>query len=152
MPQLRGFPAPGSRADRELPKDERGKVNLAHLFAEHLKASGANIKADHENAGYMRASQNELDGAKVARLVAAAERKAHRGKFTPVPILLSKDNYIVDGHHHWAAAVGIGLKHETDINLPVLRVNMRILPLLQEARRFAAEWGMTQLDVSQLGT
>lgn len=43
------------------------------------------------------------------------------------PIIISKDNYIIDGHHRWAAAYKLGLQ---DKSIPVIRIDAPIQYLL----------------------
>lgn len=47
------------------------------------------------------------------------------------PILVSKDNYVVDGHHQWAAK----FSNPTEA-IPIIRLDKEIMPLLLEVSRF----------------
>ena len=38
------------------------------------------------------------------------------------PLIISKDNYIIDGHHRWAAAI---YKFGNDVKIPVHRINLK---------------------------
>ena len=72
---------------------------------EHLEKAGYTMVDSDENAAFLKASQNELAGGKVA-----GHRGAMRsGAFTQTraACLSREDNYIVDGHHRWAATVGL---------------------------------------------
>lgn len=48
------------------------------------------------------------------------------------PSIVSRDNYILDGHHRWLADYNTD-KHSPS---PVLKINLPILDLLAHARRF----------------
>ena len=144
MPQLSGIPEKGSKADK-LEKDKRGEVNLASQFIEHLRGKGVKVKETTEKASYLRASQNELNGAKVAGIAKAMRE----GKVPKGSIFVSADNYVVDGHHRWAATVGNDLadNREGDLDMDINQVDMPILEVLAEANKFAAEWGIPQAGI-----
>lgn len=139
MPQFSGIPVPGSLADN-LPKDTKGEVNLTALFRDQLLGSGVKVTDTVEKASYLRASQNELVGAKVAGMVRALEA----GTMKPGAIFTTTDNYIVDGHHRWAANVGWDLEdgHAGDVSMPIVQIDMPILDVLAAANDFADTWGI----------
>jgi HK97 family phage portal protein len=139
MPQLTGVPIPGSFAD-SLPRDVRGNVDLSPAFRDSLTASGSLIIDTNEFASHLRASQDQLDGTKVAGIMGAMEA----GTKIEGRIFISDDNYIVDGHHRWAAEVGLGLGDKKEMSMQVARVNMKILPLLAAANAFAEKMGIPQ--------
>lgn len=147
MPQLAAKPLPGSKADRLLQKDSKGEVNLGEHFRAHLAAKGIRIDDTQERADYLRASQNELHGGKVGGMMKAIEA----GKLKPAPIFVSRDNYVIDGHHRWAANVGVDMRDSEpgDILMPVARIDMPILEALDEANKFAADWGIPQASVGE---
>lgn len=107
-------------------------------FVAHLTSMGVKVEDVREKASYLRASQNQLDGSKVAG-IAGRLRAGEFGEETP--IFVSKDNYIVDGHHRWAAKIAIdaGDGRFGDVSMQVSRVDMGILDLLAEAHKFSGE-------------
>lgn len=143
MPQLKGTPEPGSKADG-LPKNDLGRVSLDDQFIEHLTSKGVNVEEGREKASYLRASQRELNGAKVAGIARSIE-----GGKEPKAIFVSRDNYIVDGHHNWAGVVGADTRDNKtgDLDMPIRRIDMPILDLLDEARTFTREWGIAPQGV-----
>lgn len=147
MPQLKAKPSPGSKADK-LEKDKKGEVDLGPEFVKHLRARGVKVDTTTEKASYLRASQNQLNGAKVAGM----SRAYDAGTLPRGPIFTSADNYVVDGHHRWAAVVGSDLadNREGDLDMDITRVDMPILEVLDEANRFASEWGIPQAAVKQV--
>lgn len=146
MPQLKGVPTPGSKASKVKP-DKRGEVDLQDEFRKWLEDSGVKITDETEKAAYCRATQNELNGAKVAGI----ERAFQEGKLDYARLFVSKDNYIVDGHHRWAAQVANDLRDNVpgDITMDVARVDMDIGELLAAANQFAADWGIPQVGLNQ---
>jgi hypothetical protein len=150
MPQLKGEPTAGSPADKTV-RDKRGEVDLTPSFVEHLKGEGYAIKGDTVPASYLKATQNELNGAKVAGI---ANFLAGGGTIEGSPLIVDRDNYIVDGHHRWAAQVAVDLKDADPGNDPpmkVLRVDIGIIDLLEDAKKFAAGQGMPQASVAHGG-
>ncbi|MCA1843831.1 MAG: hypothetical protein LC792_11735, partial [Actinobacteria bacterium] len=150
MPQLQGVPLPGSKADKLGPSrldPKRGEVNLYPEFLSMLKARGVKTTNATERVDYLKASQNELDGAKVAGI---AKYLAGGGKIEGHPLFTSRDNYIVDGHHRWAAQVANDLADgkSGDEHMAITRVDMGIIDLLAESNAFAKEWGIPPASVS----
>lgn len=139
MPQFKGNPAPGSKADK-LPKDENGYVDISQQFREHLQTLGVKITPGQTRADHLRASQSELNGAMVARI--AKEMEA--GRKDDDPIFTSRDDYILDGHHRWAAKVGVtyGSKSGGDMSMNTDQIDMPMTDLFEEAKKFTAGWGM----------
>jgi hypothetical protein len=72
----------------------------AKAFTTHLGDQGYKVTESSTPASHLRATQNELNGAKVAKL--AGKMRAEGGMGVK-RIFVSKDDYILDGHHHWAA-------------------------------------------------
>lgn len=142
MPQLASKnPVPGSKADL-LPRNENGEVDLSVQFADHLRSKGVSVKGQDVAASHLRATQNELNGAKVA----AIAKQAEAGKLPPGSIFVSRGNYVVDGHHRWAAVVGNDLRDNKagDLSIAVKKIDMPIIDVLREANDFSREWGIPQ--------
>ncbi len=147
MPQLSGVPTPGSKADK-LSKDDKGEVSLNDLFEKHLVSKGVKVTKADIPATSLKASQNELNGGKVAGITGAIEA----GKYKEVRLFVSRDNYVVDGHHRWAATIGADLRDGVDdkTTIPVNQIDMGILDILIESNKFAAEWGIPQASVAKM--
>lgn len=146
MPQLKG-PAPeGSLAASLDIADVRGETDITPAFRDYL-ADKYDVVSDSENAAMLRASQTELNGAKVAGMT---EFLDEGGRFDPQLMLVSRDNYIVDGHHRWAATIGNDA-YDGDLidnQIDVQRVDIDVGTLLEEARGFAARYGLPQVGVT----
>jgi len=138
MPQFSGEPTPGSPADSR-PKNKKGEVDGTDDFIKHMEAKGIKIEERQVLASELRASQNELVGEKVAGMMTNED-------FDPAgePIFVSRDGYVIDGHHRWAAQVGRDLEDGNigDLPLNVRVVDMDIEEVLEEANRFASEFGI----------
>lgn len=147
MPQLKGKPLPGSLADK-MPKNEKGEVDLNPLFRERLEKLGHKIEDVDERADHLKATQNELNGQKVAGMANAIRQ----GKIADERLFVSHDNYIVDGHHRWGAKVAVdyddGLPGH--VTQPVARVDAGIVELLAHSLKYAQEMGIPQAAVGGL--
>lgn len=105
------------------------------IFINNLIEKGYRVEYGKEKASNLRATQNQLVGAKVAdnvrKMKAEPERMNRR-------IVISKDDYILDGHHKWAAMLAIDARNNKigDLKMRVARVDIDILTLLKLAKQF----------------
>lgn len=142
MPQLGGKPVPGSEADK-LPRNpwDKTEVDGAAAFVTHLQGIGVKTSVEVLPAANLKASQRELVGSKVGKMMRDTS-------FDPAknPIFISKDNYVVDGHHRWAAVVGRDAAdgHLGDALMNVVRVNAPISEVLHLANAWSAKFGIQQ--------
>jgi hypothetical protein len=138
MPQLSGKPVAGSDADK-LPKDEKGGVDATKQFLEHLSDLGIPTWNKNISAAKLKASQRELVGSKVAGMMANKKFKIDSAR-----IFVTRDNYVVDGHHRWAATVGRDAKDGRlgDIRMPVIHIDAPIAEVLHLATRWSTRFGI----------
>lgn len=143
MPQLVGTATPGTPADA-LPKDAKGETDITGALRAQLTADGVGFDNISVPADTLRATQNELNGAKVAGMMDAIRV----GTLPPDRIFVSRDNYVVDGHHRWAAEVGTGFVIGQALSMDVTRVDMPIAELIPYVNGFSASLGMEQRSAS----
>lgn len=139
MPQLSGKPRPDSPADR-LPKNDKGEVNIGKAFTERLAQLGVDVTDRAVPAASLRASQKELVGANVAWMMKNGDQIGlDKGS-----IFVSRDGYVIDGHHRWAALAGKDTQNGRlgDVNINVQQIDMPIAEVLQFANRFADQVGV----------
>lgn len=139
MPQLSGKPRPGSPAD-SLPKNDKGDVNIGEAFTERLAEMGVEVLDRSIPAASLRASQKELVGANVAWMMKNGDKIG----LDTGSIFVSKDGYVIDGHHRWAALVGKDTQDGKlgDVNINVQQIDMPIAQVLQFANAFADDVGV----------
>jgi hypothetical protein len=89
---------------------------------DYLKDNGANFKMETVPANSLKAIQGEFSDVGIAKSL--DKRIQGRGK---KPIIASIDDFIIDGHHRWLAALNTDSKEEVDI----IRVNRTGKDLLQ---------------------
>ena len=146
MPQLLGKPTPGTKAD-EMPRNSKGEVDLTPHFIAHLVDKGVKIERTRMLVSHMKATQNELNGVKVAGIFNFLNGG---GKIESEPYLVGREGYVVDGHHRWAAEIGLDFTdNHPDWETAVDKIDMPILELLKESNAFALEWGIPQAGFSQ---
>lgn len=102
MPQLGGVPAKGSLSEKFTRNPyNKAEVIGAEAFKTFLKEKGYKIKQGKVPVAKLMSTQNELVGPKVAKMMTQTDFDISAN-----PIFITADNYILDGHHRWAANVG----------------------------------------------
>ncbi len=109
MPQFKGKPVPGSRAEK-MPLNKDGEVDTEPVFREMLKEKGITTTQTEVAADQLKATQSELGGDKVIGMMGALEENPQHPSIT-APIYVSRDGYVIDGHHRWAAIVAYNAAH-----------------------------------------
>ncbi len=142
MPQLKGNPTPGSKAEK-LIKDHKGEVNGEDAFKDALKEQGVKMEKKAIDASKLKSTQSQLVGAKVAGMMAALKKDPNHAAIR-APIFVSKDNYILDGHHRWAAVVGYSLSKGEAVPMDVIQVDMSAEELVDFTNKFADKLGIEQ--------
>ena len=92
-------------------------------FMDYLKDSGAEFKKETVPAKTLKAVQGEFSDQGVEK--ALRKRKLKKAS------IVSSDNYIIDGHHRWVAALNTGQ------DVDIIRVNMPAKKLLQLVKDFS---------------
>lgn len=105
MPQFSGQPVEGSYAESVF-NDEKGESDVTDDFGKLLEEMGISVETKDVPVQQLKATQSQLVGAKVATI-----RKLMReGKIPDKPIYVTRDGYIIDGHHRWAAKMALDLE------------------------------------------
>jgi|SRR5215475_894267 len=125
-----------------IPRVKMPQLNAEQTkkFLEYLRGKGYKIDRGKEVAANLRATQNQLDGAKVA--INMDKIDSEKGK--DPRLVISKDDYILDGHHRWAAKLGVDSRDgnlSNDTKMKISRVNISITKLLEEAEKFTGGKG-----------
>lgn len=145
MPQAKGKPVPGTPAAK-LPTDKNGEVDATKQLVEYLKSKGMKVGSPTKvRAASLKATQSNMQGEKVAGMV--ADKGFDPGK---EPIFVSKDGYVVDGHHRWAAVVGRDAKDGRlgDSTMNVITIDAPIRDILRESNKFTSKFGIARKTVA----
>ncbi len=140
MPQFKGKPQPGSKAE-SMPTDSNGEVDTEPVFREMLAKRGVKIVDTEIPSDALKATQSELVGAKVAGMTKALENDPNHPKIT-APIYVSRDGYVIDGHHRWAAMTSKAIKDGSPTNMKVRVIDMDAKDIIPMANKFAEEIGV----------
>lgn len=95
----------------QIPADHRDG------YLESLDRQGIAVKNERVSPLSLLPTQNEIDANKVGKML----DKADDGKM-PQAIFVSKDNYVLDGHHRWAMQTALQLDGRPKQTMPVIRV------------------------------
>ena len=153
MPQLAGFPVKGSTVDDEknFPKDKAGEVNVGEAFVQSLLKKGVKTEDLDQPASSLKASQSELKGSNVAFMMSPEGQKAVG--LDENSIFVSRDGYVIDGHHRWAAKIGLDAKDGKfgDTKIKTRRIDMDIKDVLKAANKFTKEIGIAPKKLANAG-
>jgi hypothetical protein len=145
MPQFSGLAEPGTEAAK-LAGGAGKFVDLGPQLAEALKAKGVKVTTGRVLAGHLRATQTELVGGKVAGFASAVEHGDPGAiKALGEPIFVTRDHYVVDGHHRWAANMMLDALDGTlgnDTYQNVSMIDMDIGAMIPYANEFTARMGI----------
>jgi len=157
MPQAKGEVVKGSKADKALKKqnakrkakgkDPKDEYDATSEFIAHMEKRGIKVgKPTTVRADKLKATQRNMEGQKVAGMMTAKDKK-----FLKEPIFVSRDGYVVDGHHRWAAVLGLDMKDGklgNDYRQNVRVIDAPISKILKEANRFTSQFGIKRKTVA----
>jgi len=101
-------------------------------FIAALKADGVAITPDRVAVEDLKATQGEINAVKV---VGMATAMAGGKKIGGGDVFVSADNYVLDGHHRWAAM----WLNDQHAKVEITRIDLPIRKLLQVADKFSAK-------------
>lgn len=142
MPQLKGNPEKGSKAE-SLSKDSAGEVSIEQPFVDSLIQKNIKLTNKTVEASQLKATQSQLVGSKVVGMIDAL-KKDPKNKNITAPIFVSKDGYVLDGHHRWAAMVGLNFSSNEPVQMNIVEVDLDINELVKYTNDFADEMGIRQ--------
>ena len=125
-----GYKKPRPEDTLGVSRADMPQVHANHypeLF-EYLKANGAKISKGNVAATELKAVQGEFSDEGVAKMMRKDNGKG--GTTRKKPLIVSADNYIIDGHHRWLAAYNL----EEDI--PIIKFSLPVKELLQLVHDF----------------
>ena len=141
MPQFKGKPQPGTPA-ADMPVDKNGEVDTEPLFKKMLEEKGITVTQTEVPADKLKATQSELVGAKVVGMMGALEENPEHPSIT-APIYVSRDGYVIDGHHRWAAIAAYNAAHpDAQIPMKVQVIDQDIKDAIPMCNKFAEEQGV----------
>jgi hypothetical protein len=141
MPQFKGKPQPGTPA-ADMQVDEKGEVDTEPLFKKMLEEKGIKVVQTEIPSDKLKATQKDLVGAKVVGMMGALEENPEHPSIT-APIYVSRDGYVIDGHHRWAAIAAYNAKNpDKQIPMKVQVIDQDIKDAIPMCNKFAEEQGV----------
>lgn len=123
----------------QIPPDRRGD------FMSHLKETkGVDTKTESIDPLTLRPAQAEISGRTSGFLFT---KYRDGGIPDNERIIVSRDNYVIDGHHTWGASVAISLDGGSK-RIPVYRIDEDVQTVLSDAHDFADSIGSGRLDIT----
>lgn len=94
----------------------------------YLRSHGGRVRNGEVHARELKAVQSEFSDAGVRKMMSTGGRPSD--SVDKKPLIVSSDNYIIDGHHRWLAA------WNQDEMVPIMQVSLPVRKLLQLIREF----------------
>lgn len=174
MPQALGDAIPGTTAAEWLERQNAERIAKGEKISNEVDGTADFIRflKDHDleisepttvRSDKLKATQRDMQGHKVAGMLAGAKRgkfdKA-TGKFDPSkkwnpgknPIFISSDGYVIDGHHRWAAQLGMDFMDGqlgNDHEMGVVIVDAPISKIIRLANQWTEEFGIAKKPVAK---
>ena len=141
MPQFKGKPIPGTPA-ADMPLNKDGEVDTEPLFKKMLEDKGITVTQTEVPADKLKATQSELGGDKVVGMMGALEKDPNHPGITG-PVYVSRDGFVIDGHHRWAAIAAYNAKYsDKQIPMKTQVVDMDIKDAIPMCNKFAEDMGI----------
>ena len=111
-----------------MTREQMPQITAANTmeFIDWLEAQGVTVQFLSMPVALLRCAQGQVDHSKVVSLQNSAA-------LSTKPFIVSKDNYVFDGHHRWLAL----LNRDPHYSVDTYRVNLPIQELLDMASKFS---------------
>lgn len=106
---------------KEMPQIEGKNIQK---FLDYLKSEGVKYKETSVDSKSLRPTQSQFNQDKIQGMIDAIDQKKQH------PIMVSKDGYVIDGHHRWLAHYNLGRK------MPVIQIDLKIDDAIDKAHEF----------------
>lgn len=106
---------------KEMPQVEGKNIPK---FLDFLKAEGVKYIEKSVDSKKLRPTQSQFNQDKIQSMIDSIDTKKQH------PIMVSKDGYVIDGHHRWLA------HYNLDRKMPVVEINLDIEDALDKMHKF----------------
>jgi hypothetical protein len=119
---------PEKRQTMNIPRKDMPQINSGDVadFINFLKKNKISTTKMMVDPNDLKATQGQFDKSKIKDML----DKVDSGSLDDKPIIISKDNYVMDGHHRWLAFVNLNR------DMQVFRVNLNAKELLQKMNEY----------------
>lgn len=131
-------------------RTEMPQIPSAHrdAFVQHLHDQGITTKKQLVAPMSLRPSQNEIDAQKVGE---GLRKFGDMG--SQKPIFISKDSYVLDGHHRWAQSASLSVEPaHKHIKLAAIRINANHTRALELMHAYDKAHGIEGREHGKLAT
>lgn len=107
-----------------IPRDKMPQVpsGLKDEFLAEMDKQGISYKRVDVSPQALHPIQSEISASKSAQIMLSLQEKGI-GDDDKSRIIVSSDNYVIDGHHRWAAILTMSLR-DSSVKMPVIKVNV----------------------------
>lgn len=116
------------KGNLKIPRRNMPQVAASHLgdLFKWLKTQGVQVRKVNKPGASLKPIQKEISVQAVERLLKTADPKLNK------PFLITKDGFILDGHHRWLAL----LQRDRKIVIPVFQINLKAKDALRILREY----------------
>jgi len=159
MPQFKGEPKEGTQAWDVLQKAKEKDPTATEAdgepyFRQMLADKGIKVTDAEVPSESLKATQTELVGDKVLGMKSVLDAGPSHPAYKKMtaPLYVSKDGYVVDGHHRWAAITAYNMEHpDNPLPLKVMIIDQPIDDAIKTSNEFASEFGVAAKSGKQAG-
>lgn len=106
---------------KEMPQIEGKNIPK---FLDYLRSEGVKYTEKLVDSKSLRPTQSQFNQDKIQGMIDTIDQKKQH------PIMVSKDGYVIDGHHRWLA------HYNTDKKMPVIMIDLKIDNALEKMHDF----------------
>ena len=106
---------------KEMPQIEGKNIPK---FLDYLRSEGVKYTEKLVDSKSLRPTQSQFNQDKIQSMIDTIDQKKQH------PIMVSKDGYVIDGHHRWLA------HYNTDKQMPVIMIDLKIDDALEKMHDF----------------
>lgn len=143
-----------SRDNLGIPRNEMPQIPTSKKaeYLALLEKRGVTVERDEVKASELKPIQADISGTTsgqiLVRMLTSREPDEQQG-FDGGAIVVSKDGYVIDGHHRWAAHVAMELAGSGSHRMKVLRIGLPHDKLIQVTKQWNESQGIRGLELGQ---
>lgn len=128
-----------------IPRAQMPQVPSNRLddYFKDLQSRGVAVEPGKVDPRTLKPVQNEVNAAKSATWIDTLARGE-----SPKPVMISKDGYVIDGHHQWGGSMAYAIEHGA-YNMPVIRVDLPARQLLGDVSRWTDAQGLARKTLTE---
>lgn len=125
----------------QVPSDAKKEFVLA------MEQRGAKATRGVADPKKLHPIQAEISASKASKIALSLEKRGI-GSSDESRIIISKDNYVIDGHHRWAA-VSLMSFSSPDVRLPVIKIDMNHKDLIDATSAWNEATGIQSIGMGE---